>query len=242
MKTVFVTALRLAVVCLSLFITTATFAQQVIKDDSYNDQSFVAFKAKLLAAVLNRDTSVLFALVHDDVKISDESCTGIPIICFKQLFAELPRQVNPAWDELYRAISYGFNETTIQISIPGYARKGEVVYQAPSYISFLPDREDQLLVLGEMVNIRYAPSTKATVITRVTYKALNYNDPYTSPSATAFNMVDGKMWYEVILGDGQRGYIHEDYVSASLNREVSVRKIEGEWKIVSFYKRTTAGC
>ncbi len=242
MKTLIHALLRTSLTCLLLVAFVTVNAQQIVKDDSYNDPTFVAFKTKLLGAVLYKDTTALFTLADDGVKTADEICDGVPITCFKDIFREVPAQVNPAWNELYRAISYGFNETTVKRTIPGYARKGEVIFQAPSYQEYLPERDDQLLVLGEMVNVRYAPSPTSTIITRVTNKRLLFNDPYNSPSLTAFNLVDGKLWYEVILSDGQRGYIHEDYVSASLTRELSVKKVEGEWKIISFYKKPTPGC
>lgn len=217
-------------------------AQQIIKDDSYNDPEFVKFKMQLVEAVLKRDTTLLFALVDDRVLVSDEPCGQIPLNCFKDIFRGVPASVNPAWDDMYRAISFGFSENHIRQNMPGYAHKGEVVFQAPSYQSRVPDNNKQLLVLGQMVNIRQSPDVHAPVVDRVTFKKLDYNDPLTSSSVTAYNRVNGKMWYEVLLADGSKGYIIEDYVSASLQREISIKKVDGTFKIISFYQRAQPGC
>lgn len=242
MNTPFSTACRVALVCLlsSLFIQ-PIFAQQVIRDDSYSDPEFLAFKVDLLKAILHKDTSELFALVADDITTSDEVCDRLPSECFKDIFRELPANINPAWDELYRAVSYGFVSTKVKQSIPGYARKGERVFQAPSYMPLLPD-DGRLLVLGNYVNVREQPGADGKVLTRVSYQKLSYNDPFTSPSLSAYTLIDGKLWYEVLLAEGQKGYIIEDLVSASLSREISVKKVDGHYSIISFYQRPKPGC
>lgn len=233
----------MAFVCLltCLFIQPIS-AQQVIRDDSYSDPDFLAFKVNLLKAIIHKDTSELFALVADDVTTSDNVCDRLPSECFKDIFRELPSNINPAWDELYRAVSYGFVSTKVKQSIPGYARKGERVFQAPSYMPLLPEDDGRLLVLGNYVNVREQPGSDGRVLTRVSYQKLPYNDPYTSPSISAYTLIDGKLWYEVLLEDGQKGYIMEDLVSASLNREISVKKVDGQYSIISFYQRPRPGC
>jgi hypothetical protein len=56
-------------------------------------------------------------------------------------------------------------------------------------------------------------------------------------SRSDFYFGEGKQWYRVMLRDGKTGFIIEDFVSASLNRELSVKKINGEWKIISFFSQ-----
>ena len=106
MNTLLSTACRVALVCLvtCLFVQPIS-AQQVFRDDSYSDPDFLTFKVELLKAIIHKDTSELFALVADDVTISDEVCDQLPSACFKDIFRELPPSINPAWDELYRAVS-----------------------------------------------------------------------------------------------------------------------------------------
>lgn len=243
MNTPLSAACRVALLCLVAWVYGSPLsAQNIIRDDSYTDPNFVAFKVDLLKAIIHKDTTELFALVADDVTISDEVCDRLPSECFKDIFRELPPNINPAWDDLYRAVSYGFVSTKIKQSIPGYARKGEMVFQAPSYSPLIPEDDGRLLVLGSNVNVREQPGSDGKVLTRVSYQKLAYNDPFTSPSLSAYTLIEGKLWYEVILPDGTKGYIMEDLVSASLDRELSVKKVDGQFSIISFYQRPRPGC
>lgn len=233
--------MRVAVFCLMACTLNLASAQQIIKDESYADPTFVDFKVKLLQAVLHKDTSQLFALVSNDVRVSDEVCDKVPKSCFKDLFRSAS-QSSQAWDELYRMISYGFSKKKMKQTVPGYAYKGEIVFQAPSYHDRIPTNENTLLVTGQYVNVRSAPGATAPVLERLSFAELSYNHPLYSNSTTAYNLIDGKLWYEVILANGSKGYIIEDFVSASLGREISIKQVNGEWKIISFFKRMEPGC
>lgn len=227
----------------ALLLVTALFAQHYVQDESYKDKSFVRFKVKLLQAILDRDTNQLFPLLADNVHLSDEECSFAPKSCFKDQFKLLPVKQHYIWDDLYRIVSQGFSQTKIKNNIYRLAEKGDIVFQAPSYLKRFDDNGSKyLLVLGQNVNVREKPSTGSKIIGQVSYQKLKYHDPAVSNSKSAFKVVDGKQWYEVILPNGKKGYIIEDYVSAAIDKELSVKKINGQWKIITYYNPPPPKC
>ncbi len=215
-------------------------AQKMIVDDSFKDDSFMRFKLKLTEAILDRDTTKLFALVDDEVKVTAEMQTSNQ--GFKEVFRDelynYDGEHDP-WAELKEMTSFGFRRNVVNNSINFWnAEKGETVFQAPSYQPFIAGNQDiYLFVLTDNVNVREKPTIYSKVVGHASNERLKYTYPNKGVSAI-FN--DGYNWLEVTLSNGTTGYIAEKFTSVRMNKELSVKKVNGEWKIISYY--TPLGC
>lgn len=221
-------------------ITNLALAQKMINDQSYEDESFLKFKVKLMQAILDRDTAQLFALVDENVKI------GMDELPSKKQFREIFRDdfythgvEYDLWKEMLEVISFGFRRKVMDDNVNFYhAQKGEVIYQAPSYQVFLEgEYSSHLFVLADNVNIREKPTIYSKSLGRVTQQRLTYRYPDHGVSAI-FN--DGYNWVEVDLKNGKTGYVADVFTSLKMSHEISIKKVNGEWKIVSFF--SPPGC
>ncbi|HXH18200.1 MAG TPA: SH3 domain-containing protein [Chitinophagales bacterium] len=225
----------IAIIAAALILSFSGFTQ-IVNDQSFRDLSFVRFRNKLTEAILDRDTSKLFPLLAEQVHLSDEGCSYAPKTCFMEQFREGGPDRDKLWDDMLKAVSFGFSHNVVKDAIYRLAGKGEVIFQAPSYLKSFDDKNSQLLlVLGQNVNIREKPSPASKVVAQASFESLKYVDPLLTGQRSDFYFTDGKQWYQVILRDGRTGFIMEDFTSASLKRELSVKKVNGEWKIISFY-------
>lgn len=215
-------------------------AQKMIVDHSFEDESFLRFKGKLIEAILDRDTTKLFALVSDGVKVNPElpsSSQG-----FKEVFRGELYHYDSDYDpyvELLELISFGFRKNVMSSGINFWnAEKGETVFQAPSFQPFIAGNQDiYLFVLADNVNVREKPTIYSKVVGHASQERLKYTYPDRGVSAI-FN--DGYNWLEVKLRNGTTGYIADEFTSLKINKELSVKKVNGEWKIISYY--TPLGC
>ncbi len=218
---------------LTMLIVSSGFAQ--VSDQSFRDLSFVKFKNQLTEAILDRDTAQLFPLLADEVHASDQ-CSYAPKNCFMDEFRNPGPDRDKLWNDLLKAVSFGFSHTVLNDAVYRMAGKGEVIFQAPSYLKAFDDKnKTQLLVLGQRVNIREKPTVYSKALTQTSFETLKYVDPLATGLRSDFYFDEGRQWYRVALRDGRTGFIAEDFTSASLNRELSVKKINGEWKIISVF-------
>ncbi len=115
----------------------------------------------------------------------------------------------------------------------------QLVFQASSFYTKI-DEESELIILGTNVNIRAAPSKTAKVIRQASYETFPCDCNINTQTETTYQMKDGIAWVEVKFKGGKLGYVAEAYTSYTLNKEMTVAKIKGEWKIISFFERM--GC
>lgn len=141
-----------------------------------------------------------------------------------------------SWEQLKQAVRFGFHRFTANQNTRRWVPEGSLCFQAPSYFKrFSPD--SVLLVLGENVNIRKEAGLKAPIIAQVSYELLGCHCLITAaphPEEVRIN-ADGRLWMQVFLPDGREGYIAYSLTSVSVYRELTVAKLDGEWKIVSFF-------
>lgn len=89
-----------------------------------------------------------------------------------------------------------------------------------------------------------APFTDSSILTLVTYGWLpTANSTELNNSRYDFqiyNADEETSWVRILLPTGAIGYILANKTSAVLYKEMTVAKIKGQWKIISFYH--PAGC
>lgn len=206
-------------------------AQQVVIDESYLDPEFLQFKLDLTEAVLQRDVEKLRPLVHHTVTFSYDA----PEDESGEAFIELMKQngENWLWDELYDLISWGFKRERITEGYPEETGSN-YYYHAPSFGDDF-DWHEKLVITGRNVNIRSAPGTHNPVIAQATWQVFPYHSVLFEEVVAEELTINHKGWYELVMPNGNLGYVIEDYVSARILAWLDIRKFEDGWKLVSFY-------
>jgi len=198
---------------------------QIIQDESYLEDDFWKFTARLGKCVAERDTVLLKSLLANRVYESKDGCGNEGCTQESLINGYFSSNQSDSWNELGNILRFGFTRV-----VDGASGKNKTAFQGPSYLKTL-DQDKQLgelLILGENVNIRYSPSLKAKVIRQSTYEIFRYDN-----LAKTIESDDIK-WVEIQLENGQKGYIASHLTTINFRKELTVGKIEGIWKIVSF--------
>lgn len=211
---------------------------QVINDESHLDLDFFKFKNELLSSVLAKDTRTLVLMLADSIFESNDGC-GYPG-CSKDEFIEMyfTYQADETWNDLLRIIRFGFARIESEYTDVGVSHD-KVVFQAPSYKRKV-DEDGEILILGENVNIREKPSLNAKIIRTTSFEKFSCDCNINSFKESTYQTVDGFDWLEIKLENGNYGYVSAELTSYSLIKELTVGKVNGEWKIVSYYN--SPGC
>jgi hypothetical protein len=216
----------------ALLICRTSHAQLII-DESYKDESFWTFKAELESCLLNRDKTKLKSMLADTVYESKDGC-GNPG-CSKDEFIEYcfnDDDDQDTWEEMLRITRFGFHryDSLYQHFLTNVVAFG---FQAPSYLKTI-NTDDEIIVLGENVNIREKPSKNAKVIAKASFEKFKCDCNILTSKETTYQTADGIDWLEIYLPNGHVGYIAEKYTSYNVIKELTVVKIKGAWKIVSY--------
>lgn len=221
------TKLYIIILCLFSF---SSFGQ-LIEDDSYLDQKFTVFKAKLTLAIENKDGAMLSSLMADTIFGVKDDC-GING-CSQEMFFKYSFDTtrSEGWEELAQIVRFGFKRKSR--NLPYHLISDEqIVFQAPSYLDKF-NYEKTLLILGEKVNIRKSPSIKSEIIARISYDTVSCKCGTTNMTKESFVENDNIRWVRIRLNNGQVGYVAESLTSNIISTEITVAFINGEWKIKS---------
>ncbi len=221
-------------ILISLLYTTQLLGQ-VIHDESYQDASFWAFKAELTECVLSKDIKKLESLLADTIRVGHDECSSRGAGCSKSEFLAYYSSEHPEnpWREMAQILRFGFRH----IADPNPNRiipHDKMVFQGPSYLPKINEAKE-LLILGTHVNIRVKPSLSAKVIHQASFEVFPCKCGVGDATESTLQENDGIQWIEIKLPNGKMGYMAEKLTSFSLTKEMTIAKINGEWKIISFY-------
>ncbi len=224
----------------------AGHAQQsnpLVVDESKTDASFMAFKAQLHIAVQKKDVELLLPLLADSVR---ESSNNPCQYCPKQYFVQMvcvPNKQRPNdayfWQQTELLLKYGFKKGDEQNPsyIANYVHANQY-FTAPAF-TIVFDDYDTLLVLEETVKVYNAPTAQDSAISTISYgKYATVNTSERRGSQYDFwvyNADEDANWAHIALPNGKTGYVLVEKTSVALYKEMTVAKINGQWKIVSFY-------
>ncbi|MDQ3073635.1 MAG: SH3 domain-containing protein [Bacteroidota bacterium] len=225
---------------LLLLISFPSAGQPFIADQSYLDESFYRFRIRLEHALLTQDTTALFSMLHDSISTGNDSCYSKE--CFiSDMYMRPHPDSSMFWESAMSIMKFGFRAVVYDKKYPFYGYKKDMLYfQAPSYLGYT-EKDSILLIMGKNVNIREKPTLSARVIRRSTYGLYRYNGPWPDPEVNAegnslsFTEADGYLWIEILLRHGRYGYVAAEYTSLIYSREMTIARIKGKWKIVSYY-------
>ncbi|WP_340203490.1 SH3 domain-containing protein [Ascidiimonas sp. W6] len=217
--------------CCLFFSLLLSAQNDLFHDESYKDAAFFAFKMKLLKAIETQDVDALVPILADTVEDGFGGCGACP----KQEFINnhFSKDQNNYWWGILRNITrFGFARID---------KNGKYFFQAPSWYQ-KHNSENELVVLGENVNVREDASTSSRVIAQLSFTKTGCNCSIVNMTEESSKFADGYHWIQIVLPNGKKGYIVSDFTSMSDGyfKELSVKKINGEWKITSFFN--PAGC
>ncbi len=227
---------RLVFIILVL-LSSNTFCQIII-DESYKEESFWVFKNQLESAILNKNLVKLKVLLADRINVSKDDCAynGCPKDEFiKMIFADTTNEeyTDGVWNEFLRIIRFGFY-VQIDENKEYPVLHDELVFKAPSYLK-TTDLGNSVLILAENVNIREKPSLSAKIIRKATFEKFDCDCNIMTYQNTTFQKKEGIDWLEIKLGKNKIGYVAVKYTSYSISKQLTIGKVKGRWKIISYY-------
>ncbi len=223
-----------------------------VYDESYLDPSFVEFKNQLTVAVVERDTVLMRSLFADSVISAGSGDHWV----FSPNQIQFEKWSNQEWEEYAHYIRFGFERRTIppEDDLPYYYPKYSMErfeFGSPSYSghmeTYYPDsihavhdykgvRVETIVVLGENVNIRSAPSLKAPIVRKTTYGRFEMRGGFWADAYEKdIELGHDQTWIAIQLPGEKIGYIASQFTSEQWGSYMSVGKINGQWKIYSFW-------
>jgi len=222
---------------LTILLTVKSYGQ-IINDESYLDLSFLKFKTELLNCVIQKDTLKLKEFLAERVFESKDVCgyPGCPKDeLIKYYFKENPKE---SWKNMLTILRFGFSrleDKNPENIIP----HDKIIFQGPSYLKKI-DTDNELLILGENVNIRKQPNLKSEIIRTASYEVFKCDCNILTMTDKTYQTVDGINWIEIKLSENKIGYVASELTSYDLIKEMTIAKINGEWKIISWFQ--SPGC
>lgn len=185
-------------------------------DEAHRDPSFFIFRARLFQAIQQRDTGFLISILSPSVMNSFGGSGGIAE--FKQ-FWKPERADSKFWKTITEALvlggSFGPDHT----------------FMAPYTYSKFPDEFDAFehgVVVGENVRVRKQPTLDGAVIATLSFDIVRVAEwkPRQDEQKNQGRVV-------VVLKDGSKGYISEDYIRSPIDYRAIFEKSDGKWQLAA---------
>lgn len=214
-----------------LFIPFISLSQHSIQDDSYLDQSFIEFKVKLEYSIYKKDKNLLKALLYDKVLDCWDSfdCAGFDG-CDKNEFIStfFEDSLSPHWQMLKQVVRYGYSrrkDTTHYIHIT--EPRDTLVFNAPSYST---PEAGKVMILAENLNVRKEPNSNSKIL-----KTISYATYPCSTDESGYVKLYANNWIKLKFKDDTFGYVASQFTSETIDRDLKIAKINGEWKIIEYF-------
>lgn len=220
--------MRALLLALALLVAAPAVAQVgtlVPVDEAATDPSFVLFRARLLEAVATRDTAFVLAYLHPDVKVSFGGDDGVE--GFRRIWLD-DSSGSDLWNELATFLPFGSTYETDPAMLTSGAEARAVV---PYWFSAWPDGFDMfehVLIVGENVNVRVAPSTEAAIIAQLSHAIVRAG----TAGSEAYDVAEG--WTPVTLASGEVGFVASRYARYPIGYRMGFEKVDGRWRITFF--------
>lgn len=204
---------------LALLFTASAAGAQVNRlpptDSCASDRSFVAFRARLNAAIARRDAAALLAMVSDDMSFSFGDDPG------RDGFARAWDLAHPAtsrlWGELAAALRLGCaRDRQGQLWVPSLSLPDE---DAPDDASY----EGNMLALPGAV-LREAPSDGAPIVATMRWDILMLVPEDDRQS----------VWAHASLDNDRTGYVRRSQLRSFTDYRAVFEKRRGRWLLTAF--------
>lgn len=194
-------------------------------DEGANNESFNNFRQQLIAAVENKDTEFLLAIVHPDIQNSFGRSNGIEN--FKQRW-NIEAADSQLWAELADVLKLGgtFEGTAVG--------ENADTFVAPYVFTRFPtgySPVEYAAVIASDVALRAEPATDAEIVAVLSYHIVLVDR---SQPAQAAAHADQVTWVKVATTEGQAGYVAEQYIRRPTDYRAFFENHTGDWKMTFF--------
>lgn len=207
---------------LLISVLTNTFAQERYVrplDEGKKDQSFSAFRDKLIEAVKKRDKKYLLSIVDPNIKASFGGDEGIKD--FKAMW-KIDSSKSKLWEELHVVLSNGGN----------FIDKN--TFAAPYSFNAFPDDLDIFeyqMIFGNNVNLRAKPDLSAKVISQLSYNIVKVDYENSVSEGTEEPIYK---WLKIKTLGGKTGFVSAEFVRSPIDYRAIFEKKKGNWKMTAF--------
>lgn len=185
-------------------------------DEAHRDPSFFIFRARLFQAIQQRDSGSLISILSPSVRNSFGGSGGIAE--FKQYWKP-ERPDSKLWKTISEVLALGGSFRT------------DHTFMAPYIYSKFPDEFDAFehgVVVGENVRVRKQNTQDSAVIATLSYDIVRVAD--WKPKQDGRQNQDRVV---VVLKDGSKGYISEDYIRSPIGYRAIFEKRDGKWQLAA---------
>lgn len=204
-------------------------SQGQVPADSYPYDDFQYFRTQLKICVAKKDTALLYPLLFDRVLECWDAfdCAGKEG-CLKRDFIRIffSDTSSKEWETLNRLVEMGFRKTpdTVHYQFLHHPRSIDC-FVSPQYIV----APLKVYILTNNSKVYDTPSSEAQLLKTISCGNYTYQqDEYENPKIYDDN------WLKLLFVDGSSGFVEIKNTSESINRELRVSKINGEWKIIAY--------
>jgi len=211
-----------------IFAVSALAQERFVKpvDSAKSDPSFLAFRAKLIAAAERKDATAILAIVDPRIKNGFGGNDGIAN--FKKRW-KITNKNSEFWKEFLLVVKNGGN----------FSKEGNAkMFVAPYTFSDWPEDLDvfeYFVIFGNNVNLRDKPSTDGKVIGSLSYNIVKIDGERSTTKRTGpgeFDLVPD--WHKVKTLSGKEGFVKEEYVRSGIDFRAGFEKKRGVWKMTFF--------
>ncbi|HEY8561097.1 MAG TPA: SH3 domain-containing protein [Pyrinomonadaceae bacterium] len=201
-------------------------AERFVKplDEAKRDASFLAFRARLIAAAKTRDAQYVLSVVDKDIKNGFAGNDGV---------AEFKKQWNLAspnskfWEEFTPVITNGG-------TFDKESGNKNMLFVAPFTFNGFPedlDAFDYSSIFGNNVNLRAAPDASSKSLARLSYNVVKVD--YQN-SVKKSGSEDEYLWLKIETLGGKSGFVSAEFVRSPIDYRAGFEKKNGRWKMVFF--------
>jgi hypothetical protein len=189
-------------------------------DEANKDQSFFAFRTKLVEAAKKRDAKFVLSVVDRNIKNSFGGNDGINE--FKKAW-KIDSPNSEFWNEFLPVITGGGS------FIKGGSNK---LFFAPYTFNSFPENLDAFshsVIFGNKVSLRSKADTNSPVVANLSYNIVEILESINDKKNA------GKVsWYEVKTLGGKRGFVKAEFVRSPIDYRAGFEKKNGKWKMTIF--------
>lgn len=195
-------------------------------DEARKDSSFVAFRAKLIAAVERHDAKFILTILDPKIELSFGGDAGIAD--FKRIW-HIQQKDSKFWAAMMPVIKNGghFNNPVREVKR----------FEAPYTFGGFPEDLDAFeysVIFGNNVRLRSAPGLNAQIITELSYNVVSVD--FEKSIKLKGSAVDDPNydWLKVTTLGGKSGFVKAEFVRSPIDLRAGFEKKRGVWKMVFF--------
>ncbi len=189
-------------------------------DEAKKDESFFAFRTKLIEVAKKRDAKYILSIVDRNIKNSFGGNDGIEE--FKKSW-KINRSNSEFWNEFLSVITNGGK----------FIKEGNnKLFFAPYTFTSFPEDLDAFsysAIFGSDVNLRSKADTNSPVVAN-----LSYNVVEILKSIKAKENAEKVSWYEIKTLGGKRGFVKAEFARSPIDYRAGFEKKGGKWKMTVF--------